>query len=89
MSIVNGTLDRRQELLDTLNLTENPFVKTQPADTAIDRIFVGRVAEMRAAAMSVVDHPRNLLVWGGYGCGKTTFVRKLLHELRMARKLSF
>ena len=89
MSIVNGTLDRRQELLDSLNLTENPFVKTQPADTAIDRIFVGRVAEMRAAAMGVVDHPRNLLVWGGYGCGKTTFVRKLLHELRTARKLSF
>ena len=89
MSIVNGTLDRRQELLDALNLTENPFVKTQPADTAIVRIFVGRVDEMRGAAMGVVDHPRNLLVWGGYGCGKTTFVRKLLHELRTARKISF
>jgi type II secretory pathway predicted ATPase ExeA len=89
MTIVNGTLDRRQDLLEALNLTENPFVKTQPADAAIDRIFVGRVAEMRSAAMGVVDHPRNLLVWGGYGCGKTTFVRKLLHELQSARKLSF
>jgi type II secretory pathway predicted ATPase ExeA len=89
VSIVNGTLDRRQELLDGLNLTENPFVKTEPQEAVLDRIFVGRVAEMRAAAMGVVDHPRNLLVWGGYGCGKTTFVRKLLHELASARKLSF
>jgi type II secretory pathway predicted ATPase ExeA len=89
VSIVNGTLDVRQELLEALNLTQNPFVKTEPSDAAIDRIFVGRTAEMRAAAMRVVDRPRNLLIWGGYGCGKTTFVRRLLHEFRTARKLSF
>jgi hypothetical protein len=89
VSIVNGTLDRRQSLLDAINLTENPFVKTEPPEGAIDRIFVGRIPEMRAAAMRMVDRPRNLLVWGGYGCGKTTFIRKLLHELRSAKKLLF
>lgn len=89
MSIVNGTLDHRRQLLDAFNLTENPFVKTQTPSTAIDRVFVGRVSEMRAAAMRVVDRPRNILVWGGYGCGKTTFVCKLLHELRTTQSLSF
>jgi type II secretory pathway predicted ATPase ExeA len=89
VSIVNGTLDDRRQLLDGLNLTENPFVKTEPAEAVIDRIFVGRASEMRAAAMRIVDRPRNILVWGGYGCGKTTFVRKLLHELRSTQSLSF
>jgi type II secretory pathway predicted ATPase ExeA len=84
MSIASGSLDDRRELLLALNLAENPFVKT-----ANGRVFVGRVNEIRAAAMRIVDHPRNLLVWGGHGCGKTTFLRKLLHELRAARKLSF
>ncbi len=55
MSIVNGSLDLRQELLDGLNLTENPFAKVEPPEAAIDSIFVGRVPEMRAAAMRVVD----------------------------------
>jgi type II secretory pathway predicted ATPase ExeA len=89
VSIVNGSLDLRQSLLDALNLKENPFAKAEPPEAAIDHIFVGRVPEIRAAAMRIVDRPRNLLVWGGYGCGKTTFVRKLLHELHSAKRLSF
>ena len=89
MSIVNGTLDARRRSLDALNLIENPFIKTDPPEAVLDRVFVGRAPEMRQAAMRVVDRPRNLLVYGGYGCGKTTFVRKLLHELRSTQAFAF
>lgn len=89
MSIVNGTLDRRRQLLDAWNLDDNPFIKTEPPESVIDRVFVGREKEMRAAAMRVVDRPRNVLVYGGYGCGKTTFVRKLLRELTSAKRVRF
>ncbi|HYO59999.1 hypothetical protein, partial [Archangium sp.] len=78
MSIVNGSLERRHALLSVCNLQRNPFTKTEPKDDAIDQVFVGREAEVRDAAMRVYDGPRNLLVVGGYGYGKTTFVRKLL-----------
>jgi type II secretory pathway predicted ATPase ExeA len=88
-TIVNGRLDDQQELLHTLNLAVNPFVRTKSNEAPVGQVFVGRVNEIRAAAMRVVDHARNLLVWGGHGCGKTTFLRKLLHELRAARKISF
>lgn len=39
--------------------------------------------------MAVVDRPRNVLVVGGYGYGKTTFVRKLLRELAGAKRHTF
>jgi hypothetical protein len=89
VSIVNGTLDERWHLLEALNLTENPFIKTEPAERDLERVFVGRRQEMREVAGRVVDRPRNILVFGGYGCGKTTFVRKLLQELRSARSRRF
>src|SRR5262245_3276492 len=86
---MHGTLDERWALLEALNLTENPFVKTEPSERDLDRIFVGRVDEMREVAARVVDRPRNVLVYGGYGCGKTTFVLRLLQELRGARRRRF
>lgn len=89
MSIVNGSLGRRHALLKACNLQRNPFSKTEPKADAIDRVFVGREAELRDAAWRVYDGPRNLLVVGGYGYGKTTFVRKLLRELRMTETVSF
>lgn len=89
MSIVNGSLDRRHALLSVCNLQRNPFTKTEPKDEAIDQVFVGREAEVRDAAVRVYDGPRNLLVVGGYGYGKTTFVRKLLRELRETKSVRF
>ncbi len=89
MSILNGTLDERWDLLAALNLTENPFIRTDPSEKDLGRVFVGRVNEMREVAARVVDRPRNILVYGGYGCGKTTFVRKLLQELQSARRRRF
>lgn len=89
MTIVNGSLDRRHALLGACNLQRNPFTKTEPKDETIDQVFVGREAEVRDAAVRVYDGPRNLLVVGGYGYGKTTFVRKLLRELREARSVTF
>ncbi|KFA93057.1 hypothetical protein Q664_11585 [Archangium violaceum Cb vi76] len=76
-------------MLEACNLQRNPFTKTEPKDDAIDQVFVGREAELRDAAWRVYDGPRNLLVVGGYGYGKTTFVRKLLRELRMTKQVSF
>lgn len=89
MSIINGAIDRRRELLATCNLRENPFIKTEPKGSLIDQIFIGRERELRDAAMAVVDRPRNVLVVGGYGYGKTTFVRKLLRELSAAKRRTF
>jgi type II secretory pathway predicted ATPase ExeA len=89
MSIINGAIDRRRELLQSCNLRENPFVKTEPKGPLIDQVFIGRERELREAAMAVVDRPRNVLVVGGYGYGKTTFVRKLLRELAGAKRHTF
>jgi type II secretory pathway predicted ATPase ExeA len=89
MSIVNGSLDRRHALLSACNLQRNPFTKTEPKEEAIDQVFVGREAEVRDAAVRVYDGSRNILVVGGYGYGKTTFVRKLLRELRETKTAPF
>lgn len=89
MSIINGAIDRRRELLGSCNLRENPFVKTEPKGSLIDQVFIGRERELRDAAMAVVDRPRNVLVVGGYGYGKTTFIRKLLRELAAAKRRTF
>jgi type IV secretory pathway ATPase VirB11/archaellum biosynthesis ATPase len=89
MNIINGTIDRRDSLLTASNLTEIPFSRTDPSDEVIERVFVGRVQQLRDAAWRVVDRPRNILVLGGYGLGKTTFIRKLLRELHGAKNLRF
>jgi type II secretory pathway predicted ATPase ExeA len=89
MSIINGSLDRRTALLSSCNLTGNPFTRTEPSEEVIDRVFVGRVQQIREAAFRVLDRPRNLLVLGGYGLGKTTFIRKLLRELQSSRTIRF
>jgi type II secretory pathway predicted ATPase ExeA len=89
MSIVNGSLERRHALLSACNLQRNPFTKTEPKDDTIDQVFVGREAEVRDAAVRIYDGSRNLLIVGGYGYGKTTFVRKLLRELRETKSVSF
>jgi type II secretory pathway predicted ATPase ExeA len=89
MNIINGTLDRRYALLAASNLTEIPFSRTDPSDEIIERVFVGRVQQIRDAAWRVMDRPRNILVLGGYGLGKTTFIRKLLRELHGAKTLRF
>lgn len=89
MSIVNGSIDRRRKVLAGCNLTENPFTRAEPPEAVLDRVFVGRHDELVDAAMTVVDRPRNLLVYGGFGYGKTTFVRKLLRELHSARETRF
>jgi hypothetical protein len=87
MSIINGSLDRRTALLSASNLTGNPFTRTEPSEEVIDRVFVGRVQQIREAAFRVLDRPRNLLVIGGYGLGKTTFMRKLLRELQSSKTI--
>lgn len=89
MNIINGTLDRRYALLTASNLTEIPFSRTDPSDELIERVFVGREQQLKDAAWRVVDRPRNILVLGGYGLGKTTFIRKLLRELHGAKTLRF
>ncbi len=89
MSILNGTIDRRNALLTASGLRENPFVRTEPPDEVIDRVFVGRAQQLQDAALRVVDRPRNILVVGGYGMGKTTFIRKLLRELHGAKTVRF
>jgi type II secretory pathway predicted ATPase ExeA/Holliday junction resolvase-like predicted endonuclease len=89
MSIINGSLDRRTEVLSAGNLTVNPFTRTEPSEDVIDRVFVGRSQQIREAAFRVLDRPRNLLVTGGFGLGKTTFIRKLLRELQGSQKIRF
>jgi type II secretory pathway predicted ATPase ExeA/Holliday junction resolvase-like predicted endonuclease len=89
MSIINGSLDRRSSVLAASNLTGNPFTRTEPSEAVIDRVFVGRAEQIREAAFRVLEKPRNLLVLGGYGLGKTTFIRKLLRELHGSKNIRF
>jgi type II secretory pathway predicted ATPase ExeA len=89
MNIINGSIDRRYALLNASNLREIPFSRTEPTDETIDRVFVGRVQQLQDAAWRTVDRPRNILVLGGYGLGKTTFIRKLLRDLHGAKTVSF
>jgi len=89
MNIINGTLDKRNEVLESWNLHGNPFRKDPPPEPELSRIFVGRQDEMRRAAFATYDIPRNVLVRGGYGMGKTTFIKKLLAELSSAKRVSF
>ena len=89
MGILNGAIDRRLSALTAINLKRNPFLKTEPPDDIIDQVFVAREAEIRDAALRVFDAPRNLLVLGDYGGGKTTFVKKLLRELRGSVRVQF
>lgn len=87
-SIINGSLDERQEMLTTLGLRGNPFGKTEPHPDRLDRIFVGRELELKRVGTAVSEH-RNVLLAGNYGSGKTTFARKLLSELRASKRLRF
>lgn len=87
MSILNGAIERRQDVLALGNLRENPFPKAEPPAELLDRVFVGREVELRRVATQTVDRPRNVLVIGGYGLGKTTFLRKLLAEMAAARRV--
>ena len=89
MNIINGSIDRRYTLLSASDLTEIPFSRTEPTDEVIDRVFVGRAQQLKDAAWRTVDRPRNILVLGGYGLGKTTFIRKLLRELHGAKNVRF
>lgn len=88
-SLLNEDLEGRPRILETWNLRRNPFHKDPPPDEWIDKIFVGRRREMRRAAGAILDLPRNVMVRGGYGMGKTTFVKKILHELAAAPKMTF
>jgi hypothetical protein len=87
--IFNGTFDHRAQILDRYNLQKNPFRKDAPPDDVINKIFIGRLPELRRAAYTMYDSPRNVLVRGGFGMGKTTFMRKLLFELSSASKAQF
>lgn len=88
--IINGAFKEALERLRTLNLRSNPFRRDALTGADLDRAFVGRAPEMRRAARQVFDSMgRNLLVKGGYGSGKTTFVRKFLRELEVAQGMKF
>lgn len=88
-SFLDEDLEGRPKILARWNLSRNPFHKEPPPDEWIDRIFVGRRQEMRRAAGAIVELPRNVIVRGGYGMGKTTFVKKFLHELAATVKQRF
>lgn len=88
-SFLDDDLDLRPRLLERWNLSRNPFHKDPPPDDWIDRIFVGRRREMRQVLGAILELPRNVMIRGGYGMGKTTFVKKLLHELAATTKRRF
>ncbi len=88
-NLFNGSFDRRGQILDRYNLLKNPFRKDAPPPDVLDKIFIARQTELRRAGYVMYDSPRNVLVRGGFGMGKTTFVRKLLSELAGAEKVRF
>ncbi len=71
------------------NIARNPFHKDPPIEELIDKVFVGRKQEMRRTISAMLDLPRNVMVRGGYGMGKTTFVKKLLREFENSKTRRF
>ena len=71
----------RDALFDAWNLSGNPFHKDPPPDDLLTRVFVGRERELLRVGRAILDSPRNVMLRGGYGMGKTTFVKRLLSEL--------
>ncbi len=88
-SLLDDDFRNRETLYESWNLRGNPFHKDPPADDVIPKVFVGRDGEIRRAARAAVDMPRNVMIRGGYGMGKTTFVRRLLHELNVTQRMNF
>jgi hypothetical protein len=88
-SFLDAAFKGQTRTLEQWNLSRNPFHKEPPPDDWIDRIFVGRQQEMYRAASAFLGLPRNIIVRGGYGMGKTTFVKKLLRELAATETTRF
>jgi len=87
-SLFNGDFKTRKQILRRFLLEQNPFRKGSPRHDILDAIFIGRRAELRRAGFAMLDSPRNVLVRGGFGMGKTTFVHKLLSELARAQHIN-
>ncbi len=81
--------DRPSRLPEGWNLSRNPFHKDPPGDELIDETFVGRKAEMLRVGDAFWDLPRNVMIRGGYGMGKTTFAKKILRELAITQSRKF
>jgi hypothetical protein len=58
------------------------FAVQMPEPLYRAQIFAAREKEMDRAAMTVMDAPRNVLVSGLFGIGKTFFLEELLRRLR-------
>ena len=89
MSIINGAIGRRLDLLKAANIERNPFRAIEPDPRYLSKVFVGRQEEMRHVGPRLAEQSRNVLVVGSYGSGKTTFIKKLLQELRAASRIRF
>jgi Cdc6-like AAA superfamily ATPase len=78
-----SSLIREQDTIrQTWRLNAIPFRDVPPEDPKLlDRYFVGRDEEMDKAK-SVLYGGGNVLVRGGWGVGKTAFIRTTLHRLQ-------
>ena len=80
MSEIYSYTERRQTL-KKWGLAYNPFSSRPPEPRLISQIFTGREREMSLAIPTVLETPRNLLLYGVFGVGKTIFILELLRKL--------
>ena len=73
---------KREETLKKWGLIYNPFSGRPPELKQLSQIFVGREREMSLAIPTVLEVPRNLLVYGVFGVGKTVFILETLRKLK-------
>jgi hypothetical protein len=73
---------KRKETLKKWDLTYNPFSGRPPEPRLLSQIFTGREREMSLAMPTVLEVPRNLLIYGVFGVGKTVFILETLRKLK-------
>jgi len=85
--LASEEIERRQKRLREWGLKKNPFSIRPPALQLLNEIFTNREKEMRSIIPTLYELPRNALVYGAYGIGKTTFVIETLRELSTLSKV--
>jgi len=83
-------LKREREIYfkNRFGLKSNPFILSPYGDIErVAKIFVGRDEEIEKAIVSCLEEPRNILIYGMFGIGKSAFILKLLYEFANATNI--
>ena len=77
--------ERETYFKDRFGLESNPFILSPYGDIErLAKVFVDRKEEIERAVITCLEEPRNILVYGMFGIGKSAFILKVLYEFAKA-----